>query len=97
VNIRLRHPLDRKAIRMDEEKYDLLKPAMLKDLRSAGRVTFRAMSVAVEADLRTARRAFSGPIPWHVEWIRLDLEARRIIRRAQKTIPHQYELVKSTR
>jgi hypothetical protein len=92
--VHLKHPQGKNSISMNKDKYHLLKPAVLKFLRANGKATFREISAAVERDFKKNGTKFNGSLPWHLEWIKLDLEARRIIKRVAGTSPQQYVAVK---
>jgi hypothetical protein len=90
--IQLKHPRGKNAIAMSKDKYDLLKPQVLKLLRTRKAATFGEISIAVQKDLRKNGTEFQGSIPWHLEWIKLDLEARKLIKRVRNTSPQQYSV-----
>ena len=91
--MQLKHPGGKKPVTMSKEKYNLLKPAVLKYLRTTGGATFSEISTAIEKDFKTKGRAFQGSIPWHLEWVKLDLEARKVIKRVPHTSPQEYMIV----
>ena len=45
--VRLKHPQGKKPISMSKEKYDLLKPVVLKYLLAKGKATFSEISSAI--------------------------------------------------
>lgn len=92
--VQLKHPQGKKPISMSKEKYDLLKPLVLKCLRAKGEATFSEISNAIEKDFKRNRTKFQGSLPWHVEWVKLDLEARRVIKRVASTSPQEYMLIR---
>lgn len=92
--VQLKHPQGKKPISMNKEKYDLLKPLVVKCLRAKGEATFSQMSSAAKKELKAKGKAFQGSLPWHLEWVKLDLEARKIIKRVAGTSPQQYAMVK---
>ena len=91
--VQLKHPQGKKPISMSKEKYTLLKPAVLKYLRTKGEATFREISSAIEKDFKTKGQTFQGSLPWHLEWVKLDLEARKVIRRVPNSSPQEYMIV----
>ncbi|HEX7572745.1 MAG TPA: hypothetical protein VF514_06600 [Bacteroidota bacterium] len=91
--VQLKHPQGKKPIRMSKEKYDLLKPALLKYLRTRGKATFGEISSAIEKHFKTKEQRFQGSLAWHLEWVKLDLEARKLIRRVPDTSPQEYMIV----
>ena len=91
--VQLKHPQSKKPISMSKDKYDLLKPAVLKYLRAKRKATFTEISAAIAKDFRTNGTKFKGSLPWHLEWVKLDLEARKIIKRVPNTTPQEYMIV----
>lgn len=79
--IQLQHPRGRKAVTIDRNKYDLLKKAMINYLRTNGESTHSEILHAVKEDFQTNRVEFEGSVEWYFEWVKLDLEARKEIRR----------------
>ena len=92
--IQLKHPQGKKPVSMSKEKYDLLKQAILKFFDAQRKGTFTEMVIAVEKDFKTNRTEFQGSVRWHLEWMKLDLEARKVIKRVANTAPQQYTLFK---
>ena len=92
TKIQLKHPQGKKPVNMSKEKYNLLKPALLKYLRTKGEATFGELSSAIEKDFKAKKQKFQGSLPWHLEWVKLDLEARKVIRRVPNTSPQEYTI-----
>lgn len=90
--VQLKHPQGKKSISMSREKYDLLKSRLLKFMRATGQATFNDMLRAIEQDFKASRTTFHGSLPWHLEWIKLDLEARKIIKRIAGASPQRYRI-----
>ena len=93
TRIQLKHPRGKKPVSMSKEKYDLLKAGLLKYLSRKGDATFSEISSAIEKDFKAKKQKFRGSIPWHLEWVKLDLEARKIIKRVPNTTPQEYMIV----
>lgn len=91
--IELKHPKEKKSISMDKSKYDLLKKAFLNYLKKNGQSSYNDIWQAVDEELKKGKAKFAGSVQWHVEWIKLDLEANKIIARVPNTIPKQYVIV----
>ena len=91
--MQLNHPQGKKAIRMSKERYNLLKPAVLKYLRTKRKATFGGITKAIEKEFKTTGQIFQGSLPWYLEWVKLDLEARKVIRRVPNTSPQEYIIV----
>ena len=77
---------------MDVKKYDLLKKSILKHLRNAGDSTISEILRAIKTDFKKNKIKFEGSVEWHFEWVKLDLEANKIIARISKTSPQKYVL-----
>jgi hypothetical protein len=92
--IQLKHPRGKKPVSIRKDKYDLLKPALLKYLRAKGRATHNELMAAVAKQLKSRGTVFEGSVPWHLEWVKLDLEARKIIKRVPDTTPQEYMVVR---
>jgi hypothetical protein len=90
--MQLKHPQGKKAVRISKEKYDLLKSLLLTYLRSRGESTVGEISTAIKKNLKTRRKHFEGSLAWYLEWVKLDLEARKIISRIPGTSPQQYRV-----
>ncbi|MCZ7609594.1 MAG: hypothetical protein M5U17_05455 [Ignavibacterium sp.] len=84
LKIQLKHPLGKKAVSMDKLKYDILKKAFLNQLKKRGK--------AIAEDFKSNNIKFEGSIQWHVEWVKLDLEAKKEIFRVPKTSPQKYAI-----
>lgn len=93
--IQLTHPEGKKAVSMAQGKYNTLKKALLDSLKRDGTLTHTEIGQAVAAELNRKQVKFDGNVNWHLEWVKLDLEANKIIKRVPGTSPQKYELVKS--
>ena len=93
-NIQLKHPDGKKAVSMNKVKYDTLKKALLHHLKKKGESTHAEICQTVTEDFKKNKIKFEGSIPWHMEWVKLDLEASKIIERVPKTSPLKYALAK---
>ena len=92
--VQLKHPRGKKPISMSREKYNLLKPMLLKYLRAKGKASFSTMTNGLAKELKTNKLKFEGSLPWHLEWVKLDLEARKVIKRVPATTPQEYMIVR---
>ena len=92
--IQLKHPEGKKAVSISKEKYDLLRPAVLKCLRTKGEATLGEISRAITKDFKTRGKRFEGSLAWYLEWVKLDLEARKMIRRVPSTSPQLYVIAR---
>ncbi len=92
--IQLIHPEGKKAVTMDKVKYAVLKKALLNYLKKNVESTYTAIWQSVAEDFKKNKTTFEGSVQWHMEWVKLDLEANKIIERVPKTSPPKYSLVK---
>lgn len=81
--IQLIHPAGKKAIRMDRIKYDVLKYAFLEHLRTNGESAHTEIYKSIISKFALNNIKFEGSIEWHMEWVKLDLEARNEIKRKE--------------
>lgn len=83
--IQLLHPKGKKAVRMEVEKYEIIKNGILEHLKTSANSTHSEMLKAMTESLARNGTPFQGSIEWHMEWVKLDLEARKkIIRSTHK-------------
>ena len=67
---------------MDSTKYNFLKKIILKVLNNAnGPVTHTEMIQLLNLEITNSGIPFEGAVEWHMEWVKLDLEARKEIKR----------------
>ena len=92
--IQLKHPEGKKAVTMNKLKYDALKNGLLNHLKKRGELTHVELLAAINEDFKKNKIKFVGSIPWHMEWVKLDLEANKIIQRVKDTTPQKYSILK---
>lgn len=92
--MQLKHPAGKKAVSMDKGKYDALKKPLLNRLRTKGESTHKEILQAITEDFAKNRTKFEGSVEWHMEWVKLDLEARKEIKRIGDKAPIKFALVK---
>ena len=85
--IQLKHPAGKKAVQMDKSKYDALSHAILTHLRNVGESSHSDILQAITEDFGKNKISFDGSIEWHMEWVKLDLEARNEIKRSAGKSP----------
>lgn len=81
--IQLKHPQGKKAINMDAAKYELMKTAIRTCLQEAGSLSHSEMKAGVTIYFSQNKIRFPGSTEWHMEWVKLDLEAQGLIRRTE--------------
>ena len=79
--LQLKHPSGKKAVSMNKGKYDPLKKVLLKYLKTKGESTHAEILQAITNDFKKNNTKFEGSVGWHLEWVKLDLEARKEIKR----------------
>ena len=92
TKIQLRHPAGKKAISMDIEKYNSIKNALLYCLNSKGESTHAEILQAITEDFKQNQILFEGSVEWHMEWVKLDMEARKEIKRIGDQSPVKFKL-----
>lgn len=81
------HPEGKAGVNILKRRYDQVKEAILMILdENDGELTFKEMSEIAQDVLKGN---FDGKILWYVVTVKLDLEARGIIKRVPKTSPHR--------
>lgn len=92
TKIQLQHPEGKKAVSMDPDKYRILKEALINILKTRGEATHDEILQAVNDEFNKNCTKFEGSVEWHLEWVKLDLEARKEIRRTRAKNPVRYAL-----
>ncbi len=87
--IQLKHPEGKKAISINKSKYDMLKKAILNQLKK-GESTHAELLDSINLNFKENKIKFEGSLEWYVEWVKLDLEANKFIERISKTSPQKY-------
>lgn len=82
------HPLGKNGKNISKESYDTLKNAILSILRGK-ELTQNKLFEQLNNDLNGK---FIGSINWYGETVKLDLEARKIIKRTP-TKPQKYKII----
>ncbi|MEK7818195.1 MAG: hypothetical protein AAB255_00205 [Bacteroidota bacterium] len=79
--IQLKHPAGKNAVSIDKVKYEVLKVSLLNCLKTKGGLTHTEILQSVIKDFKKNKIKFDGSVEWHLEWVKLDLEARKVIKR----------------
>jgi len=90
--IQLKHPAGKKAISMDKEKYGVIEKSLLICIKGKAEATHKEMLKAIAEDFKKNKIKFACSIEWHMEWVKLDLEARKKITRIADTTPVKFKL-----
>jgi hypothetical protein len=84
------HPDKKQGVKISKEKYETIRKAILSTLRKQREMTFMNLSRAVEKEVRGN---FDGSVTWYVTTVKLDLEARGILKRVPNSRPQLVKLV----
>ena len=90
--IQLRHPAGKKAINMEKGKYEVMKKTLLNCLSAEGPSTHTEILQAITEDFKQNNIVFDGSLEWHMEWVKLDLEAGKEIKRMDQDSPVKFSL-----
>jgi hypothetical protein len=90
--IQLLHPAGKKAVSIHKDKYDVLKKVIINSLKTKGESTHSEMVDFITDDFRKNKIKFEGSLEWYLEWVKLDLEARKEIRRVDDKSPVRFIL-----
>jgi hypothetical protein len=91
--IQLSHPEGKRAISMNREKYDSIKNILLNSLKNKGELTQKEMVLIISEDFKKRNINFEGSVEWNLEWVKLDLEAKKEIKRLNSVSPIKYGMV----
>ena len=83
------HPAGKPGVNIDQDKYDFIKSAILKTIREKREISYQDLDKKLNQSLKGK---FDGSISWYVVTVKLDLEARNLIRRVPGTSPHKMTL-----
>jgi hypothetical protein len=85
------HPEKKQGVNISREKYDMIRKAIMSELRTNKEMTFMKLSRAVEKEVRGK---FDGSVMWYVTTVKLDLEARGEVKRVPNSRPQLVRLAK---
>lgn len=88
--IRTLHPEKKQGVKISKAKYEIIRTAILCVLQKEKEITFMNLSRAVEKEVNGT---FEGSVTWYVTTVKLDLEARGVVKRVPGSRP---QLVKLT-
>lgn len=87
--IMTKHPEGKAGVNLEKNKYEQIKKAIINRLKKSDEMTFRDLNAAVQKDLEGK---FEGSIGWYYTTVKLDLEARQLIRRVDSKSPQRLTL-----
>lgn len=77
---------------MDKVKYEVLKKTLVSHLLSKGESTHTEILQAITYNFKKDKIKFEGSIEWHMEWVKLDLESRKQIKRLGDKSPLKFTI-----
>ena len=83
----------KKGVNILRSRYETMKSSILTILGGKGEVTLAELNSLVEADLGGK---FDGKIGWYLMAVKLDLEAREIIKKVPNKTPQRLTIVSSS-
>jgi hypothetical protein len=92
--MQLLHPAGKKAITMDQDKYTTLNKALIKFLSINGESAHSDIFKGITEDFTKNKIKFNGSVEWHLEWVMLDMEARKEIKRTSGKTPVKFMINK---
>ncbi len=87
--IRTLHPEKKQGVNISREKYEVIRDAILSTLHKQKEISFMNLSRAVEKEVNGS---FEGSVNWYVTTVKLDLEARGVIKRVPNSRPQLVRL-----
>ena len=87
--IRTLHPEKKQGVNISREKYEIIRKAILSALHKQNELTFMNLSRAVEEEVNGT---FEGSVTWYVTTVKLDLEARGVVKRVPNSRPQLVRL-----
>ena len=90
TTIQLKHPAGKKAISIDTVKYNTLRKVLLNRLEAKGESTHKEILQSIIEVFKKNKIKFEGSVEWYMEWVKLDLEARKEIKRIADKSPVKF-------
>ena len=87
--IRTLHPEKKQGVNISKVKYEIIRKAILSTLHTQKEMTFMNLSRAVEKEVNGS---FEGSVMWYVTTVKLDLEARGVVKRVPNSRPQLVRL-----
>jgi hypothetical protein len=87
--IRTLHPEKKQGVNISKAKYEIIRKAILCALETKREMTFMNLSRTVEKEVNGT---FEGSVNWYVTTVKLDLEARGIVKRVPNSRPQLVKL-----
>lgn len=79
---------------MDKAKYTAMKKAIILSLNENDELSHTELAKAIKSYFQKNKIRFNGSIEWHMEWVKLDLEANKFITRINDRNKTKFSLMK---
>jgi hypothetical protein len=89
--IRTLHPEKKQGVNISKTKYEIIRKAILCVLETEKEISFMNLSRSVEKEVNGT---FDGSVNWYVTTVKLDLEARGVVKRVPNSRPQLVKLAK---
>lgn len=83
------HPDGKSGANILERRYHFIKKFIVDTLKKRGEITFKELSTSAQDKLKGK---FDGEIKWYIVTVKLDLEARKIIKRVPNSTPQKLRI-----
>ena len=83
------HPEGKKGVNISRVKYEQIKSFILETISCTGAISYRELNALAKKQLGPV---FKGSVPWYIVTVKLDLEARGIIKRVNQKSGHAIQL-----
>lgn len=84
------HPAGKQGVHILQRRYDFIKDFIIRTIKIHGQISYSDLDDLAVKELSDS---FDGKVTWYIVSVKLDLEARNIIKRVPKTSPHELILV----
>jgi hypothetical protein len=91
TKIKLLHPAGKNAFRIDAGKYKVMSHAIMHCLKKHA-VGHKELLDAINAYFKKDKIKFEGSVEWYMEGVKLDLEAKKIVKRIRKDSKMKFQL-----
>ena len=91
TKIQLLHPAGKNAFKIDAGKYKLMSDAIIRSLKKQA-LTHKEILDAINAYFKKSKIKFEGSVEWYMEGVKLDLEAKKMVKRIKEGSRLKFQL-----
>jgi hypothetical protein len=91
TKIQLLHPAGKNAFKIDAGKYNVMSRAIIQCLKKQA-LTHKDLLDAINAYFKKDKIKFEGSVEWYMEGVKLDLEAKKILKRIKEDSKLKFQL-----